>query len=650
MGPGQRSREERRLRRRQQRLQALVVGVALLLGVLVGWLLLGWVIFPRPSGVALSGLDSQTRIQVVESVVEAWGASHDTALAQEQLRDFDRTQVAAILKDLRTAYELSGEKVQADQVTAFAESAGLPLPPVVAVPVAAADPSALPQPTNPPLPVHILVAANAPPSIRAAVTRWAQENNGTLVAPGADADVTVSAEPQAGSILLAERFYVVVDRFATLRTAISSAQVRGLWLGQSTADGASSLLVTPDALEGLTTVLGPPGSSVKPLSLDALITRLWADSTALAIVPFDQLIPRLDALALDGQNILSHDFSPAAYPFVMRTYVGGQSAPAQRLVLGLRPLLVRTNRDPDRITTLVMTGTTAVTRTAAWKIEQKKDPAYPARLIGPTLAAADITHISNEIAFVEDCQPVLNTMSFCSSPSYMATFKLAGVKIVGLTGNHLLDYGVSPFLKTLDTYDAAGMKYYGGGRNAQEAAKPLILLDHGNRLAFIGANSFGPPSVWATAKQPGAQRYDLLAMQQEIADAHKQADVVLVEVQAEETYDYAPSTDNQTRFRALMVSGADVVTGVQAHQPQAFEFTADGRRLILYGLGNLFFDQMFALGVRQELIARHTIYQGRLIQTELLTAMLEDSVQPRWMTPNERSALLRSVFAASGWK
>ncbi len=59
---------------------------------------------------------------------------------------------------------------------------------------------------------------------------------------------------------------------------------------------------------------------------------------------------------------------------------------------------------------------------------------------------------------------------------------------------------------------------------------------------------------------------------------------------------------------------------------------------------------MFDEGVRQGIIVRHTIYQGRLLQTELLTTMLEDFVQPRWATPAEREKILRAVFDASGYK
>ena len=54
--------------------------------------------------------------------------------------------------------------------------------------------------------------------------------------------------------------------------------------------------------------------------------------------------------------------------------------------------------------------------------------------------------------------------------------------------------------------------------------------------------------------------------------------------------------------------------------------------------------------VRQGLVVRHTIYEGRVLQTELLPTLLEDYVQPRWATPAEANEILDLVFGASGFK
>jgi poly-gamma-glutamate synthesis protein (capsule biosynthesis protein) len=194
-----------------------------------------------------------------------------------------------------------------------------------------------------------------------------------------------------------------------------------------------------------------------------------------------------------------------------------------------------------------------------------------------------------------------------------------------------------------------GIPTYGGGPNLEESLKPLLIEHNGNRLAFLGANSFGPEFAWAAEDWPGSAPYDLPAMTRAISEARQalSADLVLVEMQWEESYDTLPIQSQVEGFRALSDAGADLVTGVQSHVPQAVEFR--NGHAILYGLGNLFFDQMWSQETREGLIPRHAIYDGRLLSTKLMTTLLEDFAQPRWTNDVEREALLQRVFTASGW-
>ena len=557
--PSQRVQERRRARR-QRELKWLLVGVAFVVGVILGWVVIGWNITP-PHPSDLRDLNPNAKIDYVALVVDSWSLTRDTALAQERLRDLDRQELTSILGNLNAKYDNPGETQQAARVRAFAAAYGVKLENGATALDASPTPTGTPPPTRTPTSIHLAVAPNITGTLRAAVENWAETENISAAPPGEGPDLTISADAQAGSVLLAERVFVVVDWFPALRTGIAQSDLRGLWQGQGTSDGAKDLIVTDEAYEALTRLYGKPAAAVQVLPIDSIVARLWSDHSALAVVPFDQLTPKLAALPLEGANVLAHDFKIDQYPLVARTYVRGDPKLTQDLVAALRPTIPVTNRDPDRITTLIMTGTTAIARSSAVKIDEKKDPAYPARVIAPVLSAADITHVSNEISFVENCTPLLNTTVFCSKPAYMATFKLAGVKIVGLTGNHLVDYGTQPFLKTLDMYDAAGLRYYGGGRNADEARKFLLVQDHGNKLAFLGANSFGPASDWATADRPGSAKYDPEDMKKQIAAARGQADVVFVEFQADETYDYQPSGNNRIEFRSTLAAGADVVTG-----------------------------------------------------------------------------------------
>jgi poly-gamma-glutamate synthesis protein (capsule biosynthesis protein) len=349
----------------------------------------------------------------------------------------------------------------------------------------------------------------------------------------------------------------------------------------------------------------------------------------------------------------ANKFNPATYPFVSVLYAHANSPTRSEraMVQAMLAALPKSNRDPAQLTTLTMTGVTAMVRFMAREMESR-GAAWPAEEVGPELSSADITHISNEVPFTEVCETDvrLDNFNFCTKAEYMETLRLSGVDIIGLTGNHQNDFGKKGALYSLDLYVREGLPVYGGGRTVEEANRPLYVEHHGNRIAFLGANSYGPEMAWADADWPGSAKFDLNILSATIRSIKEQnlADLVFVELQYQESYDTMPLIDQRNDFNALIRAGADVVTGVQSHVPQGMEFT-DGR-LILYGLGNLYFDQMNSTPTRENLIVKHTLYDGRHISTQVQTTMLYDFGQPRWMTPDQREVLLRRVFANSYWE
>jgi len=337
---------------------------------------------------------------------------------------------------------------------------------------------------------------------------------------------------------------------------------------------------------------------------------------------------------------------------VVRVGAAGSGAEALAAAV-LRDGRLLTNRDPEQMTVLLMTGVTALTRNTAYRMDEK-GVLYPAEKIGPILQDADITHISNEVSFTADCPaPRLNsgTLTFCSALDYIELIRKIGVDVIELTGNHLKDYGTQPLSDTLSIFRQEGWPYFGGGDNLEEARQPVVLTSNENDVGFAGCNWWGPPSVWATKSMPGAapcyEPADMEYMRQVVADSAASVDALVFTFQYLETEEYTPTGQQRVDFRAMVDAGATIVSGSQSHQPQAIEFYKDG--FIHYGLGNLFFDQMYSTAVRQEFADRHILYKGRYISTELLTFMLEDYSQPRPMTAQERQALLKAVFRASGW-
>jgi poly-gamma-glutamate capsule biosynthesis protein CapA/YwtB (metallophosphatase superfamily) len=225
--------------------------------------------------------------------------------------------------------------------------------------------------------------------------------------------------------------------------------------------------------------------------------------------------------------------------------------------------------------------------------------------------------------------------------------EMVGTDVVELTGNHFQDYGSVATLQTLEMYKERGWPYFGGGANLEDARKPALITHNGNRFAFIGCNPIGPGLAWATETEPGAAPCgDYEWMKTEIASLTEKGYIVIATFQYIEYYQAVPTEQHVSDFRAIAQAGATVVSGSQAHIPQAMEFYDE--TFIHYGLGNLFFDQMDGPS-RREFLDRHVFYKGRYISTELVTAMLEDFARPRPMRADERREILEKIFAASGW-
>ncbi len=318
-----------------------------------------------------------------------------------------------------------------------------------------------------------------------------------------------------------------------------------------------------------------------------------------------------------------------------------------------------TNRDPAKLTVLVMTGTTAISRHIAERMESK-GMTYPGQDIAPLLRSADLTHISNEVSFYANCPkpgPQRADMRFCSSPDYIQLLEYVGTDIVELTGNHNLDWGAQPFLDSLAMYRQRGWQTYGGGATLADAKKPLYIENNGNRLVFIGCSPAGPAPVWATADKPGSAPCDLNALEQQVRQLRGQGYLPIVTFQAVETDTYKPAVAQaMPDFRRIARAGAVIVSGSQSHVPQTMTFVDSTSQtgkasssFVHYGLGNLFFDQMTPPESRQEFIDQHVFYDGAYLGVSLHTALLEDYAQPRLMTPTERADFLKTIFTLCDW-
>ena len=515
-------------------------------------------------------------------------------------------------------------------------------------------PTPIPTPTpTPAWPVTVFVPAGLPVPVADAFDA-ALTDHPDLFVPSSiqDADVQVSLDPAPGATLLAGWTYAVVAPFPTLTDAVSWTQVISHWIGLPAGPFAGQpLLMTADTATTLAAVMGDPApGAVEIVPAEEIVQRAWDTRPTWGIVPFHQLEPRWKVLQVDSVSALDNRLDVETYPLALRVGATGLERGVAKFQEQLGTYV--TNRDPDKMSVVVMTGVTALTRATAMRMNTH-GVTYPAKDIRPWLVEADVTHISNEVSFAENC-PLPGdyyTMVFCSDPSYFALLEDVDIDVVELTGNHLLDWGMDAMKLSLIMYDTRDVSYYGGGWNLAQAQRPLTITHGVHTFGFIGCNPAGPASDWATEDLPGSAPCNFGRVPEQlgpqIRQLREQGVIPIVTLQYLETYSYEPTGQQRIDFRALSEAGAVIVSGSQAHQPQGFDFVNGS--FIHYGLGNLFFDQMQSLETRQEFVDRHVFYDGRHISTEILTDILEDYARPRPMTDEERETLLRATFAASGW-
>jgi poly-gamma-glutamate synthesis protein (capsule biosynthesis protein) len=504
-------------------------------------------------------------------------------------------------------------------------------------------PQSEPTPTN--TPTTVWVNPFLPESLLSNVTlnpKWQQVGE----PDGADILLTVSEESPISTWV-----YALAAPFPTIADDIPAASVLQLWLGQSDPEmPVQHLLLDAETAGIFEEIWGKPSKQTVEIAPSVDIsTFCWQSPDTWTILPFEKLDHTWKIVAIDGQSPIRKDFDTSQYllkaPISMITNHENIDI-KQNDILSI-PI---SNRDPEKLSTVVLTGVTALVRATA-QLMELNGMTYPAQDIGPWLREADILHINNEVPFAANCPPPFpreNNLVFCSKEKYIQLLEDIGTDVVELSGDHFQDWGDEAVHFTLDLYRERGWKYYGGGENLADGQKPLLMEHNGNRFAFLGCNAKGRGYASASETQPGAVfcNFDVLTTQ--IEELRQQGYLPIVTFQHLEYYDYKISPHLQEDFVKVAQAGAIIVSGSQAHQPHAFEFFNDA--FLHYGLGNLFFDQLKeGIPMQQAFIDRHVFYDGKHISTELLTIRFVDYARSRPMTPEERAELLQTVFSLSIW-
>lgn len=187
---------------------------------------------------------------------------------------------------------------------------------------------------------------------------------------------------------------------------------------------------------------------------------------------------------------------------------------------------------------------------------------------------------TNETRSIAKCGPNLR-----AKPEDLQVLSKAGINVLSLANNHILDYGTNAVSDTLKACHDNGFFVFGAGNNQSEADKPLILELSGKKVGFI---SFAEEEFnIAGQTTPGAALFDPYYSFDKITALKKDVDIVVVVYHGGIEHYIYPTPLLQKKCRKMVEVGADLVLCQHSHCIGTIE-TYLGKT-ILYGQGNSVF-------------------------------------------------------------
>jgi len=214
----------------------------------------------------------------------------------------------------------------------------------------------------------------------------------------------------------------------------------------------------------------------------------------------------------------------------------------------------------------------------------------PATAFGPitsVLGQADFTALNLETSVTSRGTPQPKTYHFRTSPVAFRALRDAGVDLVTMANNHVLDYGLTGLADTLAAARASGLPYVGIGTNAAAAWAPYVTTIKGTKVAFIGVSQVAElASSWvATNSRAGeANAINLRRTLVAVRAARRLASVVVVFMHWGTEGQSCPDSNQLALAPKLAAAGATIIVGAHAHMLQGSGWLH--HTFVAFGMGN----------------------------------------------------------------
>ena len=204
---------------------------------------------------------------------------------------------------------------------------------------------------------------------------------------------------------------------------------------------------------------------------------------------------------------------------------------------------------------------------------------------------ADFRIFNLELALTDKDTPIKKAGPNIAAPTAcIAGYKALGVDLLSLSNNHMLDHGYEGYVSTFKTLDEAGIAHVGAGDTKEEAKKPFFFEKEGKKIGVYACceHEFS----WVEDYGFGANGFDPLESLDDIVEAKKQCDYLIVLYHGGKEHYAYPSPHLQKVCRKIAEKGADIVLCQHTHCVGTEEDYKGCK--IIYGQGNFVFARNYA--------------------------------------------------------
>jgi poly-gamma-glutamate synthesis protein (capsule biosynthesis protein) len=229
----------------------------------------------------------------------------------------------------------------------------------------------------------------------------------------------------------------------------------------------------------------------------------------------------------------------------------------------------------------------------AQAVLDEKGPSWAFAGIRDLLGASDLVIANHEGPITVRAEPEAKLDTgrkrywYRAKPEAARALADAGVRVVSLGNNHVLDFGASGLADTIAALDDAGIAHCGAGGTRTEARRPAVVEVNGLRLGFLSFmqryDLYVAERLYATRDQPGPLRLRVDRVRSDLTRLATRVDITVALAHWGRNYRRVTSRQRQLATE-LCAAGADLVIGHHPHVPQ--RVTIQRGVPVCYSLGN----------------------------------------------------------------